>query len=793
MSTYHIHIGGLVQGVGFRPLVSRLAGEMGMEGWVSNSTDGVHIEFNAAGREKAEAFYDRICSQPPANATISRHHMEETAARDFSGFHIRQSRGGAKPDLLLPPDIALCERCRREIKDKQNRRYRYPFTTCLECGPRYSIMTALPYDREHTAMSGLSLCPGCEAEYNDMHDPRHYSQTNSCKDCPIPMHLFEAGGKAISLGGEEIFSFVRQVLEEGRIVAIKGIGGYLLICDATNKEAIVTLRKRKHRPQKPFALLYPGLEMAEADMVLRPVEMQALGSKTAPVVLCPLRQVPGNAICKETIAPGLDRIGLMLPYSPLLQLIAGDFGKPLVATSGNISGSPILYKDEDAMAGLSEVADYLLMYDRAIVTPQDDSVVVFTADERSIILRRSRGMAPGYYPSPFTIGAGNEGEAPALQEGTVLAMGGELKSAFALLDGDKCYVSQYLGDQESLEAQASFRDTLSHLLQLLQIKPGHILIDQHPGYYISRMGETLAGVYSAQLMPVQHHKAHFAAVLAENGLLSAQEPVLGIIWDGAGYGEDEQIWGGEVFIYAQKEMDRAAFVDYFPQLLGDKMSREPRLSALALLKCLPDRLHLAKAWFSAKEWQYYRQLLDQPHYLFTSSMGRLLDGMAALLGIAGHNSYEGEAVMRMEALARTCDQKTCDRDRDTFYHFPLVNDRLDWRPLLDDLLDDRQRGTALNTIARRLFCSLARAVVRISDHFEIDRIAFSGGVFQNSLLVEMITCLAAGKKELFFHRKLSPNDECIGFGQLAYFQLHLEARPVPGFEREIELLHESYK
>jgi len=676
---------------------------------------------------------------------------------DLSGFRIEESSGDVPPAILLTPDIACCDRCRGELGDRGNRRYRYAFTTCLECGPRYSIMKALPYDRENTTMAEIAMCGTCGKEYNDIQHPRHYSQTNSCKDCSIPMHLHDSHGGVISNDSEEILAVVNRVLGEGAIVAVKGIGGYLLLCDATDPVAIRLLRVRKRRPQKPFALLYGNLEMAEADIWLRPVEIAALRSRVAPIVLCPFRERAGSGICKELIAPGLDKAGLMLPYTPLLVLIAEGFGKPLVATSGNISGSPILYKDEDAIDHLSGVADYLLAYERDIVMPQDDSVMAFTEAGLRILMRRSRGLAPGYFPLPF----------PDAGQGTMLAMGGEMKSAFALLNRGILYISQYLGDQGDLDAQCCYQESLMHLLQMLKVVPQRILVDQHPGYFVSDAGKELAGRYGAALTSVQHHTAHFAAVLAENVMLEEEGPVLGIIWDGAGYGEDGQVWGGEVLCLADGEIGRVAHLDYFPQLLGDKMNREPRLSALSLLQSLPQRDYLMEDRFSPGEWNYYRKLQQQPARLLTSSMGRLLDGIAAILGIAGFNTYEGEAVMRMEAIARTCTEQP-----EGYYDLPLVRDRLDWRQMLAELLEDVERGVAVKVIAWKLFDSLAWSIVRISDHFGIDRVAVSGGVFQNVLLVERIQYhAAAGKKQIYFHRQLSPNDECIGFGQLAYFNL----------------------
>jgi len=754
MHSYHIHINGLVQGVGFRPFVCRVASSMQLNGWVSNTNNGVHIEFNAP-EETAELFYNSILNNTPPNAIVTDHSIEKIPARSFSAFTIEQSNSDDKPDLLLTPDIALCSDCKDEILSATNRRSHYPFTTCLQCGPRYSIITALPYDRENTTMSNLRMCPECSAEYNDIHNRRHYSQTNSCKNCAIPMHLYDAVNHCICNDEKEIHDKIIASLKEGNIVAVKGIGGYLLLCDATNEIAIHTLRIRKHRVAKPLALLYAGIAMAQQDMQLRLFEIAALKDKSAPIVLCRLKENATNGICKEAIAPGLDKIGLMLAYTPLLLFIATAFGKPLIATSGNISGSPILYKDDNALENLFEVADLVLSYDRDIVAPQDDSVIQFTNRGQKIILRRSRGLAPNYFPNPFKE-----------MTGVVLAMGAELKAAFAFQDQHKLYISQFLGDQSTLESQTCYKATLSHLTKLVKADPEQIVIDKHPNYFVSQYGKLIADSHDIPLQAIQHHKAHFGAVLAENNLLETNQRVLGIIWDGTGYGDDGQIWGGEIFMYEDHQMERLMHLDYFPQLLGDKMSKEPRLSALSLLKNMPQYQYLIQDYFSRQEWDYYQRLLQQPAVLLTSSMGRFLDGIAAILGVRSYNNYEGDAAMQLEAMARNCATNS-----DEFYRVQLVNDRLEWDGFLKELLEDHRQKMELAAIAKKVFFSLAKMVQQVSQYFKIDQLAFSGGVFQNALLVDMLIELMGSEKQLYFHQQLSPNDECIGFGQLACFSM----------------------
>jgi hydrogenase maturation protein HypF len=761
MNTYHIHIGGLVQGVGFRPFVCRLAERMDLYGWVSNGNDGVHIEINAT-EETADSFYTSLLCCQPDNAIIRSHHLEKIHAQTFTDFRIKESDATAHPDLLLTPDMAICSNCRKEITDPENKRYQYPFTTCLECGPRYSIITGLPYDRPATTMAEMDMCPSCKKEYNDIHDPRHYSQTNSCPDCAIPMHLFDNNGVEISKDPDSILQIALESLKHGHIIAVKGIGGYLLLCDATKHYSVRTLRDRKHRPARPFAVMYPSVEKAAEDLHITEKEKQALLSKQAPIVLCELKNEPVSGLSTEAVAPGLGKIGALLPYTPLLCLIMEGWNKPLVATSGNLSGTPIIYTDEDALLWLTDYADFIISFEREIVAPQDDSVLQFTSHSmHPIILRRSRGLAPNYFPATF------------LTSQPVLAMGAELKSAFAISTGRNQYVSQYLGDQANYESQVSFDYTLSHLQQLLQFKPERILIDRHPNYFVSQKGKELAEEWNIPVMAVQHHKAHFAAVLAENELLNSDEKILGVIWDGTGYGDDEHIWGGEFFLLEDGEMDRYMYLEYFPQLLGDKMSKEPRVSAVSLLRNSMDQLMEIKDLFSTAEREFYLKLLQQKQELLTSSMGRLLDGIAAILKIQSINTYEGEAAMKLEALARSCKTESMD-----YYPVAFNKNRVDWSALVHELLIEVKEKEDIPVIARKVFVSLAMLIKNVAARAGVKRIAFSGGVFQNAFLVDLITTLLQNEYELYFHRQLSPNDECIGFGQLAYAALMEENKEV---------------
>ncbi len=752
--TYYIHIKGLVQGVGFRPFVCKLATSMNIGGWVSNTNEGVVIEFTASLLDTA-VFYYELTNNPPPNALIVFKDIFKSERKQFKSFTIRPSVSTARPDLLLTPDIAMCIACKEELTTLSNKRNGYAFTTCLNCGPRYSIVDELPYDRENTTMDYLAVCDDCNSEYHDINNRRHYSQTNSCKSCAVNMHLYHSPSAQYHCSQEAIPDLATEALLNGQTIAVKGVGGYLLLCDATNLTAIENLRTNKHRPTKPFAVLYDRVESVLADVQLRQCEKEAIESKAAPIVLCTKKSITGNNICTDAIAPGLNKLGVMIAYTPLLYLLASNAGRPLIATSANISGSPIIYKDDEALAVLFDVAALVLTFDRDILIPQDDSVLQFTNNEQKIILRRSRGLAPNYFPNPLQ---------PAGQ--TILATGGELKSAFALQDHKNLYISQFLGDQGTIESQESYLNTLNHLLSLLQLVPTRVLVDAHPGYSVSDFGREISRKNNFDaVIEIQHHKAHFAAVLAENQLLNTAEPVLGVIWDGTGYGEDHQIWGSELFIYHPKKMERIAHLNYFPQLAGDKMSKEPRLSALSLLKNFPEEQAMLTDHFSAVEWKYFQKLLQQEHPLLTSSMGRFLDGLACILGIKATHSYEGEAAMLLEAQAGAA-----IRRYEEFYPLPMEKGILNWHDFIKAVLKDRIHQLPVPEIAWKIFNSLANGVVQVCHELNIARMACSGGVFQNAVLTDLITGKISGKINVYFHRQLSSNDECIGFGQLAYYE-----------------------
>lgn len=758
MHTFHIHIRGQVQGVGFRPYVFRLAEQFLLRGWVNNALDGVHIEFTT-NQTIALDFYEKLLENAPVLSKITHSSMGIIENKFFDNFKIIHSDEGQKANLLLTPDFALCDDCRRELKDHQNHRFEYPFIGCTNCGVRYSIIKKLPYDRDKTTMDTFKMCPTCNSEYNDVHDRRYYSQTNSCA----------TDGVTLSHSVSEVVSAINN----GKIIAIKGIGGYLLMCDATNAEAIQTLRQRKHRPTKPFALMYPNVEMLEKDVMLRESEKEMLQSPPAPIVLLNLKEELTSYIHVDLIAPKLSQLGLMLPYTPLFELITEGVGKPLIATSGNISGSPVIFQDDKAAEYLNEIVDLVVSNNREIVVPQDDSVLKFTEYYgKQIVIRRSRGFAPTYL-SPPRPQRGSLFVGSSFGGGGGLALGAMLKSTFSWHHQGNIYLSQYLGDLESFDTQESFEHTLNHFLSIFDDKPQHIITDKHPDYFSTQLGERLSNEWQIPLSKVQHHKAHFAAVMAENNLFETTEPVLGVIWDGTGLGDDGNIWGGEFFKYENGNYLRCYYFDYFPMILGDKMQREPRLSALSLAYDVMGAEGFLSKKFSDTEGVLYKKMLTQAGVLQTSSVGRLFDGVASLLGLANKVSYQGEAAMLLEESAKQYFSKRMTLERESGLDFTesYISEgtsyyRIPTKTLIQNIVFDLKKGKDTGLIAAKFHVSLVKIIKKVALNVGCKKLAFSGGVFQNSLLVDLIIYHLDAEFELFFHQQLSPNDENISFGQL---------------------------
>ena len=763
LHTWHIHILGQVQGVGFRPFVYRKAKEKNLTGWVNNGLDGVHVRFNSS-RDVAERLLNDFIRDSPPLAIITHTSLHRIDTEPFLEFRIVESTHEGTPNVLLTPDVAICQDCQADINQDHDRRSNYAFTTCTHCGPRYSIVNKLPYDREYTTMHTFGMCPECLEEYKDPENRRYFSQTNSCPKCTIHLWLIDAKNKKeVSTGTKAIGDVVTR-WKMGEIVAIKGIGGFLLTCDASNPEVIEKLRARKHRPSKPLALMLYSKNRDSGIQNLSGSEQALLTSQAAPIVLVNNNSLDLPTDVVELIAPQLGHIGVMISYTPLYALLLDLFEKPIVATSGNISNAPIVYKNDDALESLSEIADSFLLNDRDITTPQDDSVIKLTPFRKDkIVIRRSRGFAPTYLNQELTI-----------PKECVLAFGAQLKSTFSFTHQANMYISQYLGDLEDYDTISSFKTTLNHHFEIFGLNPTILLADMHQDYASTKIAEKNSLEREIPIKYIQHHEAHFTAVMAENYLLNSDSPIMGFIWDGTGLGKDGQIWGGEIFLYENQTISRWNHLDYFPFILGDKMPREPRISALSACWSQPEADLILKEKFDSNEWKFYTTLLSSQPKLKTSSMGRLFDAVASILGILDKQTYEGEAAMILEDEAR---KYLNEHDRNSISsHFPIAEDRYKTpvkfitKAMLLGMLQNESKGKLCALFHILLVEFIKESMVKC----RVKRAVFNGGTFQNGMLVDLLQEELGNDFSLYFHKQLSPNDENISFGQVVH---HLYIKP----------------
>jgi len=735
-----VRIAGIVQGVGFRPFVFRLAAELGLTGWVRNSPAGVELELQGRAEQLA-GFRQRLQAELPPLAVISSLEFRDLLLlHDETGFVILASSDGRR-EPQIAPDSALCVDCLRELSDPADRRYRHPFITCTNCGPRWTIVTGIPYDRPLTTMAAFPLCPDCEAEYRNPLDRRFHAQPIACPDCGprlslVPGHA-DPLGQAIAL------------LQQGLIVAIKGLGGYHLAVDACNNQAVARLRQRKQRDEKPFAVMVPDLVTARQLAELEELEERLLAAPEAPVVIVRSRTATPVA---ELVAPDSRWIGLMLAYTPLHQLLFADTGlKALVMTSANASDEPMLSDDAEAAEQLAGIADAILTHNRVIQVRTDDSVLrVFQG--RPLFYRRSRGYVPRPVPLPF-------------DAGKILAVGAELKNTVCLTRGREAFLSQHIGDLKNEATLDTFCRTIDHLGTIMEIKPELVACDRHPDYLSTRYAEELG----LPLVRVQHHHAHMASCMAENGL---DGDLIGVIFDGTGLGDDGTVWGGEFLVGGYGAVERAGHLKQVRLPGGDLAAREPwRMAAAWLWEPLGDGIWQLPGMpvLAATDRQLLQAVLERGiNAPLTSSMGRLFDAAAFLVGAATRNSFDGQAGMALEALAEAAAAPEL-----LLYRLqPGTPFQLDPAPLLLGLLQRLQAGESSASLARAFHAGLAAAVVDgcdlIRQETGLDRVVLSGGVFQNRLLSELVyTFLAKSNFSVFIHRLVPPNDGGIALGQAA--------------------------
>jgi hydrogenase maturation protein HypF len=766
-----VAMGGAVQGVGFRPYVYRLATELKLAGWVRNGAHGVVLEVEGA-PQALRRFLVRLPAEIPPHAVVTSLEPSFLDAVGYDHFEIEESQGGEKTALVLP-DIATCAECRREIFDSANRRYLYPFTNCTHCGPRYSFLESLPYDRAHTSMKSFRMCRVCQAEYDNPEDRRFHAQPNACSDCGPHLELWNRQGDVVTTQRQALTQ-TAEALAGGKIVAIKGLGGFQLWVDARNDSAVQALRQRKHRQEKPFAVMAPTLEWAKRLCEISEMEERLLLSAEAPIVLLrrknfammdsppvaagndvhksspPSVLVGGPSAVAESVAPRNPYLGLMLPYTPLHHLLLHFFPYPVVATSANLSEEPICIDEKSALRDLEEIADLFLVHNRPIVRPVDDSVAA-VVEERELLLRRARG----YAPLPILT---------SLDLPKVLAVGAHLKNTVAISIGRQAFVSQHIGDLETAGSFDCFKQTIESLQGLYAFAPESVACDLHPNYVSTRYAEETR----CQVLRVQHHYAHVLSCMADNGL---EGSVLGVAWDGTGAGLDHTIWGGEFLRVTPEGFERQAHLRTFRLPGGKQAVREPRRAALGLLfehfgEAAFDfkRLNPLKA-FTETELTVFRAMLakgiQSPR---TSSVGRLFDAVASLIGLRQAMTFEGQAAMELEF---------CLPSPVPEGYYPINMSAqgaswiLDWAPMLGQILDDLDRGVPASQMSALFHNALVEALVEVVRRSGEHRVVLTGGCFQNRYLASRaIRRLRAEGFAPYWHQRVPPNDGGLSLGQV---------------------------
>ncbi len=752
-----IDVTGIVQGVGFRPFVYRLAHECNLAGFIANTPAGVTIEVQGE-VDLVEHFLARLTGEAPPLAKITSLIPRERELQNDVAFHIVSSRLDAPPRALISPDVAVCSDCLREMLNPRDRRFRYPFINCTNCGPRFTIIRDIPYDRARTSMASFHMCAACQAEYENPDNRCFHAQPDACWDCGPQLQLWSTDGSLIDVA--EPLREAARLLEQNSIVAVKGLGGFHLACNARSGAAVNLLRERKKRVEKPFALMIRRIEDAERFCMVEEAARKLLLSIERPIVLLPRKS---EAPLPASIAPGNRYLGLFLPYTPLHHLLfsSGQYDA-LVMTSGNLSEEPIAIDNDEAVRRLHGIADAYLVHDRDILRRCDDSVVRL-AFGRSQMLRRSRGFVP--VPVPLE-----------RESQPILAAGGELKNTICIVRGSEAFLSQHIGDLENLESYGFFEEAVAHMQRILEVRPKVIAYDLHPDYFSTKWALAQQGV---KLIGVQHHHAHIASCMAENHL---DGKVIGIALDGTGYGTDGAVWGGEVLLAHYNDFERAAHLEYIPLPGGAAAIHEPWRVALSyLLKhYVKDFASLDLPFLSgidSRRQQVIKQMIDrQIHSPRTSSCGRLFDAVAAVAGIRSTVTYEAQAAIELEMAAH-------DSTDEGAYPFDLISDGTQWQigtlSLFQEILRDIRRQESVADISRRFHAGLAKVFVELTDKIreqsKLNRVCLSGGCFQNVLLFQlMVEGLRAKSFEVYFHSEVPAGDGGISLGQalVAAHRLH---------------------
>ncbi len=754
-----LRLRGAVQGVGFRPFVYRLATELQLSGWVMNSSQGVQVEVEGD-RQDLDTFLLRIEKRKPPRASIQSLEFSFLDAIGLTGFSIRESDGSGPVTAVVLPDIATCPDCLREVFDPTDRRYLYPFTNCTNCGPRFTIITALPYDRPNSTMSRFIMCEACRLEYDDPGDRRFHAQPNACPACGPHLALWDRTG-AVLAARHEALRVAADAVRAGGILALKGLGGFHLLVDARNQDAVLRLRERKHREEKPLALMLPSLEAVGVHCRISRLEERLLFSPECPIVLLARRADQSPEPIAPAVAPGNPYLGAMLPYTPLHHILLRELGFPVVATSGNLSDEPICTEEWEALERLGGVADCFLVHDRPIARHVDDSVARVMLG-RELILRRARGYAP--LPVPL-----------ARPLPPVLAVGAHLKNAIAVSVGAEVFVSQHVGDLETAQAFDAFRGVVAGLQQLYDLHPVAVAADAHPDYLSTRFALG-AGL---KVVRVQHHYAHVLSCMAENGV---EGPCLGVAWDGTGYGQDGTVWGGEFLRPAATTFQRVGHLRTFRLPGGERAVKEPRRAAIGLLHAL-----FGDALFSMEELAPVRAFSPREHRILqamlarrinaplTSAAGRLFDAVAAILGVHLGPQFEGQAAMKLEWGRDGMETEDAYPVRLTEERSVLV---LDWEPLIRGILSDVKENVPVGRIAAMFHNALVEGILAVARRVGEERVVLTGGCFQNRYLTERaVGRLRAEGFLAYWHQRIPPNDGGIALGQIVAASRAVEAGP----------------
>jgi len=746
----NIIIKGIVQGVGFRPFIHKLVNHYSLSGWIVNSNQGVEIEVEGEEEELKDFLLEMETKIPPL-ARIEEIEVKKLPIIGDNGFFIQKSV--VKKDdglVLVSPDICICQECLQELLDPQNRRFRYPFINCTNCGPRFTIIQDIPYDRENTTMKKFSMCPSCQEEYDEIENRRYHAQPNACSNCGPQLFIYSRAGKRLE--AIDPLEQAKKYLKRGKIGAIKGLGGFHLACDATNNQAVLRLRDFKKREDKPFALMSYNLEKIKQYCLVEKEEIALLTSRARPIVLLKKKE---NSQISSFIAPNNPCLGVMLPYTPLhYLLLQGEF-LALVMTSGNFGDEPIIGDDQEALEKLSPVADFFLLYNREIFNRCDDSVVK-VMKQNVVFFRRSRG----YVPDPIIL----DGK---IKE--VLALGGELKNTVCLAKGRYVFPSQYLGDLKSVDNFEFFQDSIQKLEKILKITPRLIACDLHPDYLSTKYAEKIGQIRGLEVMKIQHHYAHIASCMAENKI---KERVIGVAYDGTGWGEDHQIWGGEFLLTDFRGYSRIGHLKYIPLPGGEQAINEPwRMTYSYLYSIYNENARELPLDFIRRNASRRFDLLEkmikqQINTPLTSSCGRLFDAVSSLIGVRDKISYEGQAAVEMEALCREGIEEgynfRIEREGQLFLIAP--------EDIFREIITDLKKGVNPATIATKFHNTVANFTielcVKIREETHLNQVALSGGVFQNRYLSERIIHQLTEKDfKVYFQRKVPPNDGGISLGQ----------------------------